>query len=773
MADSRPLTSPDEDQNEGLHTSTAFTPSEHAPKRVNLALESEVDCRSRSPGNPQEHFEVTPAQLSPENTVFHRIGRLTVSSLSASLLATLAIVGFLAFISFGGSENRTWHVIMVNQWATRAISISTIVLRTLVDLQASIATAMIAALALESGSIRLGDAAAVSIARAEASSPLRLLWSARLTSVLKDASGRLNVYMALLLCLTTVCMQFSSTILLSDLRLGQLPGLPSQNSTAYDFAYLINRPLVPIPGGWYVNYTSGYPKQGRTTTWLRNPPFLPSFAEFAEPVPHPQPGVDDTGVLLRAFLPFADAQSRENIRNYSGKALVLDSRVSCQSPKLASLSWDIVGYAYGPLLGTLAPTKRADRLWSPQEPVPFDCTFLQLEGATSVCQIRQREGSFYATSGGLISEFSNITEAAMLDQMAREKGYVTWGTAMLIINSTGVVDPHYDPANDSLQISERETWTDVATQAGRPLARLSLCYAAWDTARLNVAISGDQNRSEPISQWNPTEGLYTSPDLSDQLGNSPGKSAAARQIMVLENKGSWVTEPEDHAPINLQPWVQLFGDVNGTSFAPAGQTMSGNASAIMALGAQGYIPPSLIVEGMPEAKSLFAEDNIATFFHTFYSRSGSLARALSSTITLLSSMAYYDQMPRFQETAQTTQVFFVTVLFPRSHSGFLAVATVLLVHNVLIAVIARKFLLQSKLTVLGNYWQAVGQLYICQTKDLLLNGGELDDTIVRVRLNEAGREKEKFRLTDEVREWGEDTEAGSSREDDGTRLVSP
>ena len=755
---------PDQDQEEGLqsHISTAISPqpSEHHLKR---------------PAGPSlEGFEVTTTQLSPETTALHRIGRLTVTSLFASLIATLAIVGFLAFISFGGLDNQTWHLIMVRQWATRAISISTIALRTLVDLQASIAAAMIAALALESGSVRLRDAAAISIARAEAPSPLRLLWSTRLISTIKHASERLNVYMALLLCLTTISTQFSSTILLADLRLGQLQGLPSQNSTAYDFAYLANLSLVPIPGGWFVNWTVGnqYPKQGRTRTWLRNPPSLPSFAEYAEPVLHQQPEVDDTGVLLRAFLPFADAQSRENIRNYSGKALELDSRVSCQSPRLTNLSWSIIGYAYGPLVGTLAPTKQADRLWSPQEPIPFNCTFFQQEGATSVCQIQQQVERGKA-SGGLISEFSNVTETTMLDQLAREKGYVTWGTSMLIIEPTTGVDPHYNPANDSnLSVTEHESWTDIATQTGVPLARLSLCYAAWDTARLSVTMSSDQNRSEPIPRWNPTEGLHTTPDLSDQLGNSPGQSATARQIMVLENNGSWVTQPEDRTPINIQPWVQLFGDVADASFVPAGTAMTGNASAIMALGAQGYTPPSLIMDGMPEARSFFADDNVATFFHTFHKRSGSLARALSSTITLLSSMAYYDQMPRFQETAETTQVFFVTVLFPRSHSGFLSVAVVLLVHNILVAIVIQKFLSESQFTVLGNYWQAVRQLYTAQTRDLLLVGGELDDRRMDSRPKEAGRETEKFRFVGGMMEWEEEM-VPLGGEDDSVRLASP
>lgn len=133
----------------------------------------------------------------------------------------------------------------------------------------------------------------------------------------------------LLLFTTTTMLQFSSTVLLSDLRLGQLPSLPVHRNVAYDFAYMkANGSLKVIAPGVSI-VTAGqaaYPLQIRTPTWSRNPPAYPAFAEYSEAVSSPE-NVDDTGVLLRAFLPFSDAESRENVRNYTGNAMVLDSRV--------------------------------------------------------------------------------------------------------------------------------------------------------------------------------------------------------------------------------------------------------------------------------------------------------------------------------------------------------------------------------------------------------------------------------------------------------------
>lgn len=134
-----------------------------------------------------------------------------------------------------------------------------------------------------------------------------------------------------LLFATTTFLQFSSTVLLSDLHLGTLPGLSANLPSTYDFEYKIdNGTSRKTPGlGFSLFFGSvSYPIQLRTSTWLRNPPAYPAFAEYTKSI-ESREGVDDTGTLLRAFLPFADAQSRETIRNYSGTAMVLDSRVSC------------------------------------------------------------------------------------------------------------------------------------------------------------------------------------------------------------------------------------------------------------------------------------------------------------------------------------------------------------------------------------------------------------------------------------------------------------
>lgn len=104
-----------------------------------------------------------------------RLGWQAAVTLLLSVVITLAVVGFLGFLWFADLGNGVWHRIMVTGWATRAVSISTLVLRSAIDLQAGIAAAMLAAIILESSSILLRYAAKVSTMRAGSPQPRTLL----------------------------------------------------------------------------------------------------------------------------------------------------------------------------------------------------------------------------------------------------------------------------------------------------------------------------------------------------------------------------------------------------------------------------------------------------------------------------------------------------------------------------------------------------------------------------------------------------------------------
>ena len=125
-----------------------------------------------------ESPDLTPASKTPDGTrnkVLRRLGWQSITILTLTNIVALAVIGFLGFLWFANLEDGVWHRIMVHGWATRVVSIATLVLRSAVDLQAGVAAAMLAALVLESSTVRLRDAARISTMRAGSPQPRALL----------------------------------------------------------------------------------------------------------------------------------------------------------------------------------------------------------------------------------------------------------------------------------------------------------------------------------------------------------------------------------------------------------------------------------------------------------------------------------------------------------------------------------------------------------------------------------------------------------------------
>ena len=88
------------------------------------------------------------------------------------LVAALAFISFLYLSSEG---NSSWQRIMVNGWATRSITLTSVALRLAAVAQAGLCTCILAALALEQYDVTLPHTAAVSTLRITESGPHNLL----------------------------------------------------------------------------------------------------------------------------------------------------------------------------------------------------------------------------------------------------------------------------------------------------------------------------------------------------------------------------------------------------------------------------------------------------------------------------------------------------------------------------------------------------------------------------------------------------------------------
>ena len=244
------------------------------------------------------------------------------------------------------------------------------------------------------------------------------------------------------------------------------------------------------------------------------------------------------------------------------------------------------------------------------------------------------------------------------------------------------------------------------------------------------------NRTEPITHWSPSKGYFTEPDVQTQIGNSGNSSRApqTRGILEIDAKRSWVPQPEDTRYITIQPFVQRFADFSYITRYPQ-SSFNGNWSIIWNTSssavAREAFQEQLSFLSLLSVQAKPPDAIIAYLFDSALSTSGSLAHALSSLMWLVSSLAYYDQMPQFQTSDNVTQIFFTTVLYPQSFAGFWTIVVILVSHLILVWTITLAFARFSKYTLLGNYWQSIAQLWSPSTEDIIVNGSMTTDREVR------------------------------------------
>jgi hypothetical protein len=137
----------------------------------------------------------------------------------------LSTYGGLTFLWFSSDENKTWRKMANQDWIIQATTLSSALIRLATGIQATIASCMLASVAIEKGEVPLRDLANMSFMRSNAS-PFSLCWPL-LHAVF--ARGRMIrkfslPVLATLLLLSSLALQFTSTILVTDIRTGLVLG---------------------------------------------------------------------------------------------------------------------------------------------------------------------------------------------------------------------------------------------------------------------------------------------------------------------------------------------------------------------------------------------------------------------------------------------------------------------------------------------------------------------------------------------------------------------
>lgn len=529
--------------------------------------------------------------------------------------------------------------------------------------------------------------------------------------------------------ITSTFFQFTSTVLLSDLSLQILPGDPVQTQNIY-YDYIFDPTNTSTRGPY--NYVETI---GRFT--LNKPLVNPTFAELNGAAVK-QSGISDTGPTLRSFLPISSSGDRGILSRYAGKSTVLDLRVTCVQPNITNLIWDGTNYfigAYPYLTGEIRPKLglNLDHMNVPDTPVPFDCygaKYVPDDNVMTICELANSgllhdDGGY---SGGLYSSFRNRNQTRAQN-----------GGAYLITSFNPQVGPEWvsipnPPSNFS------------GPYTGIELLWFTSCYTALDAVDRLIEATSSQNRTEPTPKWygNTT---YSQKDIIAQLipssiGNMTVEDRGILQLAPAEGE-SWVhplsSELGGDGPIDLNElpsWatsaVELPWLINSLHWASG--FYIGEGTVLVS-----EDTPQKTLQGCTGVQ-LWLKDMFYAFMRP---ENGGTAVALQSFFTVLASLQYYDRLPEYtkETSASITNFgahlaargpyrwdlnvnrsieidgFIVDAQFDKEYTWkgkippfFTLTLVFVVIHYFVVVSISFWFIKESKLTRLGDPWQAITQV---------------------------------------------------------------
>ena len=291
-----------------------------------------------------------------------------------------------------------------------------------------------------------------------------------------------------------------------------------------------------------------------------------------------------------------------------------------------------------------------------------------------------------------------------------------------------------------------------------------MCFPAWDVRPLPVVLTSTSNRTEPQMLFNcPVKNssicigdeFWDPSQILKQLHPNASVSHEERGIMQLQEKNSWVVPSryKNFPGVTYGiSWVQVYGGMKKRTIEEIS-----TSSFILGFGGdttqRATYADKLMVAGN-QLDFNFVDTHIGVIFLRALEKTGSLAWAISDLITVLSSMVYYEHLPRFTTSTTANQASYITVQFPQAFQGLIAVIVVTFVHLATVTVIMALFLTGTRYTLLDNSWMCVAQLMRPE-----LNGVLKGRTIVKDSMLE--REMEKHSNLD--KRVGIGMESGSIR----------
>ncbi|KAI5839040.1 hypothetical protein DFP73DRAFT_245092 [Morchella snyderi] len=654
---------------------------------------------------------------------------------SVAILFAVAVLIYLwASVRRESAEGSTvWEMIVFSGWILRVITLTSIIIRTSMMMQATVFCMVLASITLQRGGVLMQNAAAVSIYRFTNSGPHNMIIP--LFFAQRGWKSDIAMVMTALLSLTTVCSQFTSTILLMDLGQAWIQ-TPTRK---FDVAYGANENQSMSTGEFYV---SSY-----TNSWTERPANIPVFAEKTSEniILHNQGndgGLYATGSTIRAFLPL-EKKNRDALAEYNGPAAIMDSRVFCMSPYIRELKYFEAGYS--------VVNERGDNYSYPfiEATVGID-TFLEHQDEllskgflTSGVDNPTRDIKFYCKTPRIISYpppfyewplslCSPVTPALQSINSSDKHTFndtfqYPWvvlnmtGYDWLWVNSTVDVQPGYGDSVDGEWTKFSFPSPDVGVAESLDMS-LSLCFSAVASRNARITARANWNLTEPTLIKDADKVRYNSTLIRKFLGVETGTKDdldhESRQIADLINI-------DDDSSLSVTDnWItpSLVDEaLNQYNFAAA--------AAMMCIWCQ-------LDVSVHEAYINIFENTVRETTHP--------ALAIQALLTSRALQIYEGRRMDLVTPHSALLSIIEPFQVPIRMSGLSAILALIAFHMMLMMYVVVLFFKIKGPTSLGQSWQAVAQLEGEETMETMAFAKKATDVEVGSWLREKGIHKDRI-----------------------------
>ncbi|KAI0427063.1 hypothetical protein F5Y09DRAFT_345092 [Xylaria sp. FL1042] len=466
------------------------------------------------------------------------LGTYGLVIIGGGAIIIFASVAFLAFLWFGaGSAPEAqgaphfWRYIALNGWIDRIITFVALILRTTVTAQAAVCVSMLAGLILERSFVLRSKVAHFSILRATNTGPttlMHLILSSRNMRMI----FKIESLLGLLLLFNTTGLQFSSTILLSDVHESNVAG--EKGPVEVHDSYSTNQQKITLSEHFYKTMRPIYAIYGESTS---------NFTRISG-----TNGLSDTGIIERVFLPIGDPDKRMAVRSYDGDATAFSLRTACIRPDIRDLEFGVYSWAehkgdnFGRISATLdygqsiKKTGVGGVCGSKDCPaIPFSCwlseAFDGFGWQSTFCFVGGVGGTLWPAEEGpgstSIDHPWSVNSSIYL-VFSNNMGTVDWDTA----DKLGTLH------NGSLvasTASDYNEWRTYRLMPGRFL-NVSLCFQSYNLGLSSVGMAATGAVVEPTIRYDLDTGGINTDAVQSYFGTVPTRQQPSQRGILQIDK---------------------------------------------------------------------------------------------------------------------------------------------------------------------------------------------------------------------------------------------